>query len=329
MIRVKSANLLKNPQGCALCALYNEGGNKILNKGEVIPAPLAIRSVYIPSSSTSLIKTSNSTGVKTKGADDELLLKGYYSQKMITLYHQVASRMEEILTNRNFTSETLGVAEDIVEECYSADYFELRSILFAIRKKNEYTSNHSFSLFLLFLQAVNNFKESIYEEGFYDSFKQRSNKINFNRDSIKKYALGALLHDYGKVFIPDEILNKPGKLTPAEYDEVRKHPIYGVKALMQAGIEDKDLLSIVGDHHGSYRLFQREEPNPLAQICNVLDIYDASQTKRVYRDAMSHEDSIRLLYAEKQNLHWSDYIFNHLVKRTIPEFQKKDFSKAS
>ena len=335
MLRVKNGSyLISNNNNCAICSIYNENGDKLVEKNNPIPSILLNRPVFVQPSSASLLKKSNfavkhveeynSALFKTQNTSEEEILKEKYSKRMIKIYYQISSRLEEILTNRNFSSETLKVSEEIIEECFNANYFELRSILLAIRKKSDYISNHSFSLLLLFLQAIENFKESIYEDGFYKIFKQRSGKINFNRDSIKRYALGALLHDYGKVFIPDEILNKKGKLTENEFNNIKKHPVYGVRALMQAGIEDRDILHIVGDHHGRYRLFNSEEQGPLAQICNILDMYDAIQSKNPYRGPLTADQTIKILHAEKKHLNWSDYIFKHIINEIIPEFQKKE-----
>lgn len=334
MLRVKNATFLQDRQGRAVCGIYNERGQQLVTGGQAIPDSLLTRAVFIMSESASLIRMNQDPAPRRSTADlipadgsDDQMLKRYYSERMIRLYHQTFSRIKEIFSSTEFSSETLSAAEEIVDECYSADLYQLRGILGMMAKKDDYVINHSFSVFLLFLQSVNDFKECIHEEGFYDTFKQRTAKVNFNRDSIKKYALGALLHDFGKVFIPKEILVKPGALSFSEYEVVKKHSLYGVKSLMNAGVEDQDLLRVVGDHHASYRSYKREDQNPLAQICNILDVYDATQTDRVYKPAVTYDESLAILYMEKRKNGWSDFLFNHLMNRSLPDFKKSVLSR--
>lgn len=109
--------------------------------------------------------------------------------------------------------------------------------------------------------------------------------------------LGAYLHDVGKVRVPHEILNKPGPLTPDEFDVVKMHPVWGIELL--AAVEFPwDLKPIIRWHHERYdgsgypdRL--RGDEIPLsAQIVGIVDVYDALTTTRSYRPALSHETAI-------------------------------------
>ena len=109
--------------------------------------------------------------------------------------------------------------------------------------------------------------------------------------------MGAYLHDLGKVRVPDEVLNKPGKLSDAEMELMRQHPLYGIEML--AGIEFPwDIKPIIRWHHEKYdgsgypdRL--RGDEIPLsAQIIGIADVYDALTSTRSYRAAMSHEQAV-------------------------------------
>jgi putative nucleotidyltransferase with HDIG domain len=108
--------------------------------------------------------------------------------------------------------------------------------------------------------------------------------------------LGAYLHDVGKVRVPHEILNKPGPLTPAEFDIVKKHPGWGLELLQ--GIDFPwDIRPIIGLHHekfdgSGYPHGLQGDAIPLeAQIICIVDVYDALTTRRSYRDAMSASDA--------------------------------------
>jgi putative nucleotidyltransferase with HDIG domain len=109
--------------------------------------------------------------------------------------------------------------------------------------------------------------------------------------------LGAYLHDVGKVRVPHEVLNKPGRLTDDEFDLMKLHTVYGVELL--AGVEFPwDLKSIIRWHHEKldgtgYPDRLRGDEIPLAaQVIGIVDVYDALTTDRSYRSAMSREAAL-------------------------------------
>jgi putative nucleotidyltransferase with HDIG domain len=109
--------------------------------------------------------------------------------------------------------------------------------------------------------------------------------------------LGAYLHDLGKIRVPHEVLNKPGRLTDEEFDIIRMHPIWGVELL--DGVEFPwDLKPIIRWHHEKYdgtgypdRLRGDEIPLP-AMIIGIVDVYDALTTTRSYRPALTREAAL-------------------------------------
>ncbi|MGH7537053.1 MAG: HD domain-containing phosphohydrolase [Gemmatimonadales bacterium] len=109
--------------------------------------------------------------------------------------------------------------------------------------------------------------------------------------------VGAYLHDVGKIQVPHEILTKPGRLTPDEFDVIRMHPVWGVELLNDVEFP-WDIKPIIRWHHEKYdgsgypdRL--RGDQIPLgAQIIGIVDVYDALTTTRSYRPAMSHEQAL-------------------------------------
>jgi putative nucleotidyltransferase with HDIG domain len=118
--------------------------------------------------------------------------------------------------------------------------------------------------------------------------------------------LGAYLHDVGKVRVPHEILNKPGRLTDDEFDTMKLHTVYGVELL--AGIEFPwDLKPLIRWHHEKldgtgYPDRLRGDEIPVgAQIICIVDVYDALTTTRSYRPAMTREASLAEL---ERTRHW-------------------------
>jgi putative nucleotidyltransferase with HDIG domain len=109
--------------------------------------------------------------------------------------------------------------------------------------------------------------------------------------------IGAYLHDVGKVKVPHEILNKPGRLTREEFETIQMHPVWGVELL--ATVEFPwDIKPIIRWHHEKHdgtgypdRLKGDEIPTN-AQIIGVADVYDALTTTRSYRPAMTHAEAV-------------------------------------
>jgi HD-GYP domain-containing protein (c-di-GMP phosphodiesterase class II) len=107
-------------------------------------------------------------------------------------------------------------------------------------------------------------------------------------------ARGALLHDIGKIGVPDSILLKPGKLTPEEWNEIRKHPTIGYEILQGVKFLDRVAWMVLCHHEKydgtGYPQGLRGDAIPLeARIFAVLDAYDAITSTRPYREAMSPE----------------------------------------
>ena len=122
----------------------------------------------------------------------------------------------------------------------------------------------------------------------------------------------APLHDIGKVGVPDRILLKPGRLTPEEFEEMKKHTIYGRDAIIAAeksmDAPENFLLTardIAYCHHEKwdgtgYPQGLAAEGIPLsARLMAIADVYDALITKRIYKDAMPHEDAVKVIEAGK------------------------------
>ncbi len=120
-------------------------------------------------------------------------------------------------------------------------------------------------------------------------------------DQLDKLRMGGILHDIGKVGIKDEILFKPGKLTPEEYAIVKQHPVIGKKIIYPINQFDKDVLDIVYSHHewwngGGYPEGKRGETIPLpARITSIADAYSAMVAARVYKSAKKPEEALEEL----------------------------------
>jgi HD-GYP domain-containing protein (c-di-GMP phosphodiesterase class II) len=126
--------------------------------------------------------------------------------------------------------------------------------------------------------------------------------MDLSKDEVNTIQVGALLHDIGKLGIPDGILRKAGPLTQEEEDLIREHPVIGRRIL--EGVHGfEQYLSIVELHHENwdgtgYPHGLKGDATPLeARIVKVADAYDAMTSDRPYRKGMSHEAALRILRA--------------------------------
>jgi HD-GYP domain-containing protein (c-di-GMP phosphodiesterase class II) len=129
-------------------------------------------------------------------------------------------------------------------------------------------------------------------------------RIGLGGEEVGRIRVAAVLHDVGKLCVPQGILNKPGRLTPAEFDEVKRHADEG--AAMVACVNDAELTAIVRHHHerldgSGYPAGLRGAQIPLgARIVAVADTYDAIAAARPYRPAATHEHAFDTLRDESE-----------------------------
>jgi len=141
--------------------------------------------------------------------------------------------------------------------------------------------------------------------------KRPKYKKYITKKYIEDISFTSILHDIGKVGIPDAILLKSGRLTKEEFEEVKRHPVIGGDILREvnAKVEGQSFLSIgmriAYSHHEKwngtgYPKGLKGEGIPLsARIVALADVYDAIATKRVYKDAYSHEKTVDIIVSEK------------------------------
>jgi len=126
--------------------------------------------------------------------------------------------------------------------------------------------------------------------------------LNFSREELEQMGIGALLHDVGKMRIPPEILNKPGKLTEKEFSEIKKHPLYTLELLEKAKGISEASKHVALQHHERYNGrgypygLRGEEIGRFGQIAAIIDVYDAITTDRVYKKAIPLHEGIRMIY---------------------------------
>lgn len=123
-----------------------------------------------------------------------------------------------------------------------------------------------------------------------------ADRLGVDEKMRREIGFGALLHDVGKIAVPDQILLKPGKLTDQEWVEMRKHPEAGYRIVKRIGFL-KDAAEIVYTHHeqfdgSGYPRGIKIESIPLgARMFMVADVYDALTSERPYRSPMTYQEA--------------------------------------
>jgi putative nucleotidyltransferase with HDIG domain len=142
---------------------------------------------------------------------------------------------------------------------------------------------------------------------------------------LKAIEVAALLHDTGKLAVPDHILNKPGKLTACEYDTMKRHAVIGADMLSTVDFP-YPVVPIVRHHHenwdgSGYPEGLRDTQIPLgARILSVIDCYDALTSDRPYRPALRSEEAVAIIQQRRGSMYDPDIVdaFVRLLPR-LPE----------
>lgn len=121
---------------------------------------------------------------------------------------------------------------------------------------------------------------------------------------LRTIEAAALLHDIGKLAIPDRLLHKPGPLTPEEYDQVKQHAIIGAD-ILSAVVFPGPLALIVRHHHENWDGtgypdgLRGEDIHIGARVLSIVDCYDALTSDRPYRRALSHERAVSMIHERR------------------------------
>ncbi len=333
---IEDINDFIDEDGNTTCDLFNSKGALLALKGKTPREKIFHVAVYTYQDVYNKFQLSKKPWDIEKGTAEQnsrdLIkeeLKQSVGENIVKTYEQASKAVTRLIDGKPITEKKLKTADELIDETLKLDHVKLHSCVSKLRTKDSYTFDHSFSVSILMAQALEDFTEFMDEDKFWDTFKTISGKVNFSKNGIRRYCVGALMHDYGKTLIPDEILNKPDKLTPKEFEIIKKHPSLGTEALKKSNVNDPQVLEIVGNHHAAYLTYPERGQSPLAQICNIIDVYDACRSKRVYKDAFDIEKVNDILKREYIKCHWNSFIFNRIINKTIInfEFNKSDKSK--
>jgi HD-GYP domain-containing protein (c-di-GMP phosphodiesterase class II) len=171
----------------------------------------------------------------------------------------------------------------------------------AIDAKSPWTAGHS--------ERVTHFTEAI------------GRGLNFNDNQMRVLTISAILHDIGKIAVPEQILDKPGKLTEEEFDVVKKHPQTGADIISSIPSYETILPGILHHHErwdgtGYPKNVEGKDIPLFARIICIADVYDALTEDRPYRKAWSREQVLQFFEEQKGKMFDSELVDIFL---TLPE----------
>ena len=169
---------------------------------------------------------------------------------------------------------------------------------------------------------------NILTEMLLDRLMQKTGRYHLNWNEQYLITLASSLHDIGKIGIDEKILNKPGRLTAEEFEEMKKHTVIGEEILCSLELYQNELLVKVAReicrwHHERYDGrgypdgLKGEEIPISAQVVSLADVYDALVSDRVYKKAYSHEKAIQMI------LNGECGVFNPLLLECLLDIEDK------
>lgn len=196
---------------------------------------------------------------------------------------------------------------DLFNNLQKAYIDTLSALTSAIDAKDSYTRGHSERVTELSLRLAT--------------------EIGLEQMEVEKIKLGGLLHDIGKIGIPEGILNKPGRLNDEEFEIIKSHPDLGLHILGKVEFLES-IVPIIRYHHerfdgkGYPTGLKGEEIPLLARVVSVVDTYDAMTTDRPYRKAMTVEEALKEI-DRCSGSQFDPEIAAHFIRMTMRESRQK------
>jgi HD-GYP domain-containing protein (c-di-GMP phosphodiesterase class II) len=286
--------------------LYNERGDILLRKGrELSPRYVDLlrekgfRSIYLQDPDTEDIELGDIVSEHVRQTANQNIyrfmqvvenasreLKGLPTERLGAAFK--SNDFKRALTGRAYEA-IYAVVESIIDDVLDAPTL---SGMTALKTHDNYTFCHSVDVTVTAIML--------------------GKKLYFDRPALRQLALGCMLHDTGKIFIDARVLNKPGKLTPVEFDLIKKHPTLGYQLLRS--IQKDEFLA----NHVAYQHHEKQDGTGyprgmrgvnrvardairgdrmllIAEIAAVADVYDALSSDRPYRAGMTPEQIVETM----------------------------------
>jgi HD-GYP domain-containing protein (c-di-GMP phosphodiesterase class II) len=223
-------------------------------------------------------------------------------QKLLSLSAEELNELKELYLSikRHKKIDIRGV-DDMVKGFIRGFRQELNplSLLASLKSTHEYTFTHVTNVCILAMS--------------------QAESLGFSGEHLHNIGVASLLHDVGKVFIPEEILNKKGKLTDEERKIMETHSLKGARYLM--GIEGIPKLAVLAalEHHLRYdgsgypSIKGGWQPNIVSQVITVADVFDAMRSRRSYQEAQPMEKIVNVLNMGRKKT-FNDMLVDRFLK---------------
>jgi putative nucleotidyltransferase with HDIG domain len=218
------------------------------------------------------------------------------------LQAQAAAAVQAVMRDaKHGKALNLGAVEPVVANMTASILRNSSAMLglVSIKHKDDYTFQHSVAVSALLV-----------------AFAQHE---GLDAETVQQIGLGGLLHDIGKMRVPDRILNKPGRYNDDEFSVMQRHAEYGHAILSASGQVGDVPLAIALQHHermdgsGYPYALKSAQIDRVAQMAAIVDIYDAITSDRVYHDALAPAEALRQLMAWSQH-HLSPYFVQSFIR---------------
>lgn len=283
-------------------SIWNEAGHPLLQKGVVITEgiirrlqQLNIHYIYIEDKLSEGIEIPELISPAKRSQAVKTITKSFKSLKNVDV-----KKASYILDQQS--KELSNIVEDLLNSILNSE--EMLTVLTDVFLYDEYLYQHSFQ--------VSMYSIAIAKE------------MGYSYDDLRLIGIGAMLHDVGKLLVPNEILSKPDRLTNEEFEEMKQHARYGFDILRNLHSISLIVAHCAFQHHerldgsGYPRGLVDFEIHPFAKIIGVADVFDAVTSDRVYRRKMLPTDAIEILEAGSGTI-FSETVVQ-AVKRAIVQY---------
>lgn len=192
-------------------------------------------------------------------------------------------------------------AKDVVNDCVGSVIRNPDALLWLskIRSRDEYTSEHCLNVCIMAIAF--------------------GRQLGYEGSELFELGVCGLLHDVGKMKVPDDVLNKPGPLSEEEFRIIQSHTEHGRDLLMAAGSDSARAVEAAWCHHerpdgkGYPRGLKGNEISRTAMIISIVDAYDAMTAERCYKPAKTPTEALKIMY-ECRGTHFDGELVDHFIQ---------------
>lgn len=230
-----------------------------------------------------------------------------YNEELMISYSRVEEKLDNLFDdirggNKIFVDEIYDEMRDFAQEVSKENDILYQMKL--LNKMDDYTFNHSIAVSILSISL--------------------GKWANYTKEQIFDLSLAGLFHDLGKLKVPDEIINKPGKLTKEEFEIIKKHSFYSYEILLETEKFSEDVLLGALHHHekvngsGYPNKLKAEDIHEYAKIITICDMYHALVSQRIYKNK---ENPLKVVeYIKSESFDSLDPYLAHIFLNNISKF---------